>query len=89
MLSRVHERLLVEAYMDEQFATSLLADPRAAALSAGYSLLIAESLVGLPQHSLTAFAAGLNRRVYGVDSLPPQGRGPAVARERVYDASYG
>ena len=80
MLSRVHERLLVEAYMDERFATSLLIDPRAAALSAGYSTLIAESLVGLPQESLTAFAAGLNRRVYGIDLFPQPGWQPAAAR---------
>ena len=89
MLSRVHERLLVEAYMDEQFATSLLTDPRAAALSAGYSPMVAESLVGLPHQTLGAFAAGLNHRVYGINSPPPQGRQPAAAWAQERDASYG
>ena len=89
MLSRVHERLLIEAYMDEQFATSLLADPRAAALSAGYSPIVAESLVGLPHHSLSAFAKGLNHRIYGINSPPLQGRQPAAAWAQEYDANYG
>jgi hypothetical protein len=65
VLFRTYERLIVEASLDVAFAGRLLADPRRAALDAGYDRLVAESLVGLCAESLEEFADALCRRVYG------------------------
>ena len=65
MLQRVYEQLIVEATLDPGFGRRLISDPYDAALEAGYSTLVAESLVGLRASNLADFAAALHRRVYG------------------------
>ena len=65
MLFRTFERLIVEASLDVAFASRLLANPRCAAIDAGYDSMVAESLVGLRAGSLDEFADALRRRVYG------------------------
>jgi hypothetical protein len=65
MLLRTYEQLIVKASLDRAFGAHLLADPRAAALEAGYSAIVAESMVGLSGSTLAEFAASLHRRVYG------------------------
>jgi hypothetical protein len=65
VLQRVYEQLIVEATLDPGFGRRLISDPYGAALEAGYSTLVAESLVGLRAGNLADFAAALHRRVYG------------------------
>lgn len=65
MLFRTYEQLIVEASLDVAFARHLLADPRRAAMDAGYDTLVAESLVGLGGETLEQFAMALYARVYG------------------------
>ena len=65
MLFRTYEQLIVEASLDARFASRLLADPRGAALDAGYDKLVAESLVGLGGETLEEFALALHGHVYG------------------------
>ncbi len=65
MLQRVYEQLIIEATLDSGFGTRLISDPCRAALEAGYSTVVAESLVGLRAGNLADFAAALHRRVYG------------------------
>jgi hypothetical protein len=65
VLRRTYEQLIIQASLDASFGARLVADPRAAALEAGFSPLMAESLVGLRAKSLPEFATALHRRVYG------------------------
>ena len=71
MLQRAYERLMAHALLDSSFGAELLVDARTAALSAGYSPLLAESLVGLRAETLGEFADALHRRVYGRPADPP------------------
>jgi hypothetical protein len=65
MLHRAYEQLIIQASLDASFGARLIADPRSAALEAGLSPLMAESLVGLRAKSLPEFARALHRRIYG------------------------
>jgi hypothetical protein len=65
MLHRTYERLILHASLDPVFGAQLIKDPAPAAQAAGYSPLLAESLVGLRSTSVQAFAAALHERVYG------------------------
>lgn len=65
MLHRAYERLILHANLDPVFGAQLIKDPAPAARAAGYSPLLAESLVGLRCGSLEAFASALHERVYG------------------------
>jgi hypothetical protein len=83
MLLRTYEQLIVKASLDRAFGAHLLAAPRDAALDAGYSAIVAESLVGLSGATLAEFAASLHRRIYGTepanDALEPSIK-PEVGR---------
>jgi hypothetical protein len=65
MLHRAYERLILHANLDPAFGAQLIKDPAPAARAAGYSPLLAESLVGLRSSSVQGFAAALHQRVYG------------------------
>ena len=67
MLLRTYEQLIVKASLDRAFGARLLAEPDAAAREAGYSAIVAESLVGLGGATLAEFAAALHWRVYGTE----------------------
>jgi hypothetical protein len=89
MLLRTYEQLIVKASLDRAFGAHLLAKPRDAALEAGYSAIVAESLVGLSGASLAEFAASLHRRIYGTeparDAYEPverYGPNPAWSQQR-------
>ncbi len=69
MLYRTYERIIVQARLDPHFGAQLLHDPCRAALDAGLSPMIAESLAGLQAATLSAFAALVHQRVYG--ETPP------------------
>ncbi len=69
MRFRTYERLLAEASVDGTFAGRLLANPRCAAIDAGYDKLLAESLVGIQAQTLEQFADAVSRRACG---RPPQ-----------------
>lgn len=73
MLQRPYEELIVRAMLDPAFGAELVADAPRAALDAGYSLLIAESLAGLRAGSLAALATALHQRVYGAMPEHPLG----------------
>jgi hypothetical protein len=70
--------------MDPVFGAQLIKDPAPAARAAGYSPLLAESLVGLRSASLAGFAAALHERVYGEQpiALPVAARGAAGSIRR-------
>jgi hypothetical protein len=65
MLHQAYERMIIKASVDADFGTKLLANPRSAALDAGLSPLLAESIAGLQAASVAEFATLLHRRVYG------------------------
>jgi hypothetical protein len=92
MLLRTYEQLIVKASLDRAFGAHLLAKPREAALEAGYSAIVAESLVGLSGASLAEFAASLHRRIYGTEPAhdayePVEHYGSSPARSRQLAAS--